>query len=297
MPETNQYFLTLTDGRKLSYALYGPANGKPVFYFHGTPSSRLEPLLLNAHNKDLEQLLKQYKVQLIAVDRPGMGLSTYNPRNSFQSFAGDVAQLATHLSIPAACVLGWSGAGPFALSLAFHYPALIRGVYLITSFTRSFSEDGVFKVMHANKYYFGTARYAPGLLRAVLNTVSRKPSDKPMPKWLSGLPEADYQCMNTSEAIQQLSIVSICESCINGSRGAVQEAALYFNPTGYSIAQIQQPIHFWWGTVDNVVPAVHPKAIVATAPDATMHYKEGEGHLSIYIHYFEEVLETIAGLK
>src|SRR4051812_32638236 len=239
MPAPHHYFLDLKDGRKLSYALYGPANGKPVFYFHGTPSSRLEPLLLNVHNKDLEQLLLQYAIQLIAVDRPGAGLSTYNPHNSFQSFAGDVAQLAAHLHINQAGVLGWSGAGPFALSLAFHYPELIKGVYLITTFTRSFGEDGVFKVMHANKYYFGTARYAPWLLRAVMNVVSRKPSDKPMPKWLSGMPEADSKCMNTPEEIQQLSLVSIYESCIIGTRGAVQEAALYFNPTGYDISQIQ----------------------------------------------------------
>jgi pimeloyl-ACP methyl ester carboxylesterase len=294
MPAQSQYFLTLTDGRKLSYALYGPTNGKPVFYFHGTPSSRLEPLLLNVHNKDLEQLLQQYNIQLIAVDRPGSGLSTYNPGNSFQSFAGDVAQLAAHLHIARAGVLGWSGAGPFALSLAFHHPELISGVYLITTFTRSFSEDGVFRVMHANKYYFGSARYAPWLLRGVMNVVSKKPADKPMPKWLSGMPEVDYKCMNTPEEAQQLSLVSICESCITGSNGAVQEATLYFDPTVYNIGQIQQPIHYWWGTVDNVVPDVHPKAIESKAPNANMHYKEGEGHLSIYIHYFEEVLETIA---
>src|SRR6476620_3007594 len=99
MPAPNQYFHTLTGGRKLSYALYGPANGKPAFYFHGTPSSRLEPSLLNIHDKDLEQLLQQYNIQLIAIDRPGLGLSTYNPHNSFQSFAGDVAQLAANLNI------------------------------------------------------------------------------------------------------------------------------------------------------------------------------------------------------
>ena len=297
MPAPSQHFLTLTDGRKLSYALYGPVNGKPVFYFNGTPSSRLEPLLLNGYNNNLEQLLQQYNIHLIAVDRPGTGLSTYNPNNSFRSFAGDVAQLAAHLHITRVDVSGWSGAGPFALSLAYHYPELIKGVYLITTFTRSFSEQGVFKIMHANKYYFGAAKYAPWLLQAALKVVSNKPADKPMPKWLSGMPEVDYNCLNNPEVIKHFSIVTICESCINGSRGPVQEAALYFNPADYNIAQIQQPIHYWWGTADNVVPIVHPKAIEENAPNATMHYKEKEGHLSIYIHYFEEVLETIASLK
>lgn len=294
MPALNQQFLTLTDGRKLSYALYGSPNGKPVFYFHGTPSSRLEPLLLNAYNKNLEQLLLQYNIRLIAVDRPGVGLSTYNPHNSFVSFAGDVQQLATFLQVSNATILGWSGAGPFALSLAFHYPELIQGVYLITAFTRSFSEPNVFKTMHVNKYYFGAAKYVPWLLKAIMNVVSKKPANKPVPKWLSGLPEADYNCLKKPEVFKHFSIITICESCIAGSKGAVREAALYFNSTDYNIAKIQQPVHYWWGTVDNAVPAIHPKAIEENAPNAIMHYKEGEGHVSIYVHYFEEVLATIA---
>lgn len=290
----NQHFFTLADGRKFCYALYGPANGQPVFYFHGTPSSRLEPLLLNACNKSLEQMLLQYNVCLIAVDRPGIGLSTYNPHNSFRSFAVDVQQLAAHLHIAGANVLGWSGAGPFALSLAFYFPKLIKGIYLITAFTRNFSEPGVFKVMQANKYYFGTARYAPWLLQTIMSVVSKKPADKPMPKWFSGLPEIDHNYLKIPDVIKHFSIVSICESCINGSKGVVQEAALYFNQTGYDVAQIQQPIHFWWGTADSAVPLVHPKAVEEKAPNAIMHYEQDEGHLSIYIHYFEEVLEAIA---
>jgi pimeloyl-ACP methyl ester carboxylesterase len=170
----NQHFFTLADGRKLCYALYGPPDGKPVFYFHGTPSSRLEPLLLNANNMRLEQLLVQYRIHLIAVDRPGVGLSTCNPHNSFQAFAGDVAHLAAHLQVANAAILGWSGAGPFALALAFHFPMLISGVYIIAGFTRSFSEPHVFKIMRANKYYFGTARYAPWLLQTVMNSISKK---------------------------------------------------------------------------------------------------------------------------
>jgi pimeloyl-ACP methyl ester carboxylesterase len=111
---------------------------------------------------------------------------------------------------------------------------------------------------------------------------------------LSGLPEVDHAYLNKPEWMRQFSMVSICESCIKGSKGAVQEAALYFNKTGYDIAQIQQPIHFWWGTEDRAVPVVHPKAIEEKAPNATVYYKSGEGHLSIYIRYFEEVLQTIA---
>lgn len=33
--------ITLKDGRRLSYAQYGDPEGKPLFFFHGWPSSRL----------------------------------------------------------------------------------------------------------------------------------------------------------------------------------------------------------------------------------------------------------------
>ncbi len=32
--------ISLKDGRFLSYAEYGDPQGKPVFFFHGTPGSR-----------------------------------------------------------------------------------------------------------------------------------------------------------------------------------------------------------------------------------------------------------------
>ncbi|RYY95141.1 MAG: alpha/beta hydrolase, partial [Chitinophagaceae bacterium] len=89
----NAQIHTLSDGRALCYALYGPVDGRPVLYFHGTPSSRLEPLLLNHFGGDLEGLLSVAGVRLIAVDRPGMGLSSYNPRNSFLATARDVSEL------------------------------------------------------------------------------------------------------------------------------------------------------------------------------------------------------------
>src|SRR4051794_5358137 len=114
----------LPDKRKLGYALYGPDNGQPVFYFHGTPSSRLEPLIINAYNKSLEELLQKFHIRLIAVDRPGMGFSDFNPVGDFHSFARDVYNLAMHLQISAAKVLCWSGGGPFALGFAFYFQQL-----------------------------------------------------------------------------------------------------------------------------------------------------------------------------
>lgn len=68
---------TLKDDRKLSYAIYGPDNGKPVLYFHGTPSSRREILLLKAYDIDFDAALFSSGIKLIAVDRHA--LTTFYP--------------------------------------------------------------------------------------------------------------------------------------------------------------------------------------------------------------------------
>jgi len=102
---------SLPDARQLGYCIVG--KGKPVVYFHGTASSRLEVLLLKefAEAKDL---------QIVCVDRPGYGLSTYRRRENLKDFGNDLNLLVDFLGFDRFSILGWSGGGVFALGyLAF----------------------------------------------------------------------------------------------------------------------------------------------------------------------------------
>jgi len=290
---TNHLF-QLADGRTLGYSFYGPGDGQPVFYFHGTPSSRLEPLLLDGYDKDLEELLIKYAINLIAIDRPGMGLSTINKKGTFLSFAEDVQQLAKHLNITSAKVLGWSGAGPFALAIAYKYPAIINSVFILTGFTRSFGEPGVFKNMSGNKYYFGAARTIPWLLRSVLSIVSKQKAKSPIPQWISGLPDVDHNLIKLPKQLKAVADNTLKEACINGSNGVVYEAATYYNDFQFTLKDVTQPVHYWYGLKDTTVTKIHPQSLEQQLPNSVLHYKQDEGHLSTYINYFEEVLRTIA---
>jgi pimeloyl-ACP methyl ester carboxylesterase len=99
--------LTLPDKRQLGYAVEG--EGKPVIYFHGTASSRLEILLL-------KEFAHTNKFKLIGIDRPGYGLSTFKARIGLREFAEDVNMLTDYLKLSRFSVLSWSGGGPFALA-------------------------------------------------------------------------------------------------------------------------------------------------------------------------------------
>lgn len=287
--------LRLPDGRYLGFAFYGPEGGKPVLYYHGTPSSRLEPLLLQPYGIDLTALLNKFKLKLVAVDRPGNGLSTFNPTGTFLSFAEDVFHLLQHLGVERCSVLGWSGAGPFTLATAYKYPSTIDGVYIFAGFTASFSDPAVFKNMYGNKLYFGACRKVPWLMRLGLRYVSGKNPQKPIPRFISQLPKVDHKLMEDPVCMNTLATVSLKEACRSGSKGPVYEAGMYFNDFGFDLSSIQQMVHFWWGTEDKNVTDIHPQTLEKKAPNHVMHYKAGEGHLSIYIKYFEEVLNGIEG--
>ncbi|MBI2333601.1 MAG: alpha/beta hydrolase [Chloroflexi bacterium] len=93
MPNLNQQ-MRLADGRMLGYDEHGPSNGAPVFYFHGTPSSRVEFSLFAS-----EEMLQSLNIRLIAPDRPGMGLSGYQSNRRITDWTKDVIALAGHLKI------------------------------------------------------------------------------------------------------------------------------------------------------------------------------------------------------
>jgi hypothetical protein len=180
------------------------------------------------------------------------------------------------------------------LSTAYNFPQLIEEVYIITGFTRSFKDDKVFRNMNGNIYYFWSAKNIPIVMKGIMNIIGKMEANKPIPKWLSQLPGVDHDLLNDNRNINLVTKVTLNEACKYGSRGLVHEAASYFKETGYELKKIVQAVHYWWGTEDNTVTKVHAEAIEKQVPNHFMYYKEGEGHLSIYVNCFEEVIKTIA---
>ena len=121
--ETAQVF-SLPDGRQLGFSVVG--EGAPVLYFHGTASSRLETLLL-------KDFASEYGFQVIGVDRPGYGLSTFAPRTRLRDFTADVNSLMAHLGLERFALLAWSGGGPFGLVYVALFPERVSKAVIVGS--------------------------------------------------------------------------------------------------------------------------------------------------------------------
>ena len=112
--------LTLSGGRKLGFAEYG--SGTPLLYFHGHPCSRLEARYLAGREG----------IRVIGIDRPGMGLSSYQPKRTLISWTDDVVSLADSLGLEKFAVVGLSGGAPYALACAYAIPERISACGIVS---------------------------------------------------------------------------------------------------------------------------------------------------------------------
>jgi pimeloyl-ACP methyl ester carboxylesterase len=105
------YEVYSADGRRLAVHVSGDQDGKPVFYLHGTPGSRIGP-------RPTDETLQELGVRLISFDRPGYGLSDRLESRRVVDVAADVDAIASAFELERFAVLGRSGGGPHALACA-----------------------------------------------------------------------------------------------------------------------------------------------------------------------------------
>ena len=114
----------LRDGRLLAWQRYGLPEGRPVYFFHGFPGSRLQAAFLAEDARNAG-------VALFSFDRPGFGRSTAAPKRTLLDWADDVEQLADQLRHGRFDVVGVSCGGPYALACAHRLGTRVDHVALL----------------------------------------------------------------------------------------------------------------------------------------------------------------------
>jgi pimeloyl-ACP methyl ester carboxylesterase len=124
-PDSGTETVGLRDGRSLGVEEYGAPGGMPVFYFHGTPESRLDLALLGGE-------FAAAGIRLIASDQPGFGLSSPQRKRTLLAWPDDVAQLADALEIDRFAVLGYSCGGKYAAACARALPERVLAAGIVS---------------------------------------------------------------------------------------------------------------------------------------------------------------------
>ena len=290
---TKQTF-QMPDGRMLGYAEYGDPRGKPLFYFHGWPSSRIEFGGLNG-----EKIAQRLNLRVIAVDRPGFGLSSYQPGHRFVDWPQDVSHLADHLGLGRFVVMSYSAGSPYALACASALADRLAAVGVISGVAQPFSAPGATKGMPTIMLWT-TARIHPRLtwllFNLMKNTLANAARDQlPANAKQAMMAEADFAFIQAHPGVNAVNLDSGVEAMRQGGLGPAEAAALYWKPWGFRLEDIRAKVYTWHGEEDLNAPfAAHGNVLAQKLRNVESKFFPGEGHISLIHKQLESILNTLS---
>jgi len=292
-PEKTRQTFQLPDSRILGYAEYGDPQGKPLLYFHGWPSSRIEFAGLNGN-----EIARQLNISVIAVDRPGFGLSSYQPHHKFTDWPADVSRLADHLGFERFAVLGYSASSPYTLACAHALSDRLTAVGVVSGVAQPFNGPGATDGMPTIMLWT-TARIHPRLTWLLFNMMKKTITDGPRDRLPASakqamMAEADFAFIQEHPAAMAASMDGGAEAIRQGGLGPAEAGALYWKPWGFRLEDIRMKVHIWHGEADLNAPfAAHGKVLAHKLPNAEAKFYHSEGHISLIHKYLETILQTL----
>ncbi|VEP18833.1 conserved hypothetical protein [Hyella patelloides LEGE 07179] len=285
-------FFTLQDGRQIAYQSVGDPKGRPIFFFHGSPGSRLEGF-------SAEAAALKNRWHIIALDRPGMGQSDFKPGYTLLHYTKDICELADGLGFKTFGVMGHSGGGATVLSCAYALPerldfALDLGGWApvivpelrsqMTSLDRFFVERCIpLPKPHQPKRI-------PLLFKFTFTLVGLVAKVFPPAIFIHFLNQSQYFCeadravLSAPEAANFL-VQTVRESFHQGSEGPAYDALLRYQDWGFDIGEITFPIQLFHGTDDISAPYSFAEYKHSQLPNSQLHIYPQEGHFFLWSHW------------
>ena len=278
----------LSDGRSLSFARFGDPSGKPVFYFHGFPGSRLEP------RSNHDAFLKA-GIQLLALDRPGIGHSTRKNKRKLLDWPDDVVEVAKILKLEKFSILGVSGGGPYALACARAIPGYLNKVTVACGLGPIDAPNATSGMMLSNRVLFRYGKFFPPVLHLSTFLMVRQLSSKPakgLKKFVEGLPEPDRLVLSKTDA-QDFVAASAVEGVRQGSAPLLEEIGIYSRSWGFKLEDLNVPVSLFQGEVDIDVPASMARHQASLIPDCEINLYPDDGHFSLLVNHIDEIIASL----
>jgi pimeloyl-ACP methyl ester carboxylesterase len=277
--------ITLGDGRRLGFAEYGDFRGKPIFYFHGWPPSRLQAGVT-------DEVGKRLGIRIISIDRPGFGLSDFQENRQLLDWPDDVVELADQLKIKKFSVVGVSGGGPYAAVCAFKIPDRLMKVGIVVGLSpitikgildgmpflpklgwANYPKSSLLRKFAANFQYFLTFLPSLGVHRFLLGAKS------------------DQRIYNNPEVRARFKQV-YREAFRQGPKGPELDLKLYSDDWNFDLRKIRAKVFLFYGEADKNVPLVMGKYYKKLIPNSVLKVYPDEGHLISRTH-IEEILKIL----
>lgn len=285
---SNHRCFSLPDQRHLGYAEYGDPTGKPVLLFHGTPGSRF-------FRYPDDSIAARLGIRLITIDRPGYGLSDFQPGRQILDWPTDVNFLANSLGLDRFAVIGLSGGGPYAMACAYKIPRRLTNLLLVSSFGPLTAPELKDSLNGDQRLRFSLAKNTPWLLRLSLGKSTRYLPTEPLTILGQQIEKYPYD----ADVIKRPGVLGMVmedtyEVFRQSSKGWIEDMGLLARPWGFDPATLTVPTILWHGEKDTNVPVATGRYLAQTIPGCEANFYSGEGHLMGLNHWPEILAAAIS---
>jgi len=263
--------MELPDGRTLAFAEAGDPEGRPVVYFHGAPTSRLDIALFEI------DALRAPGARIIAPDRPGYGGSSPHPGRSWVDWPIDVVALADHLGIARFAVMGMSSGGPYSVACAAMLPDHVVAAAVLSGVTDMGWPDA----------WDGFLESEAALMRVGDEDRARVwcdehygPDGAGFFGETDGMAPADEALMGDATIATPL-MTSMIEAFHQGVAGYAQDVTVQGRPWSFDAGTIRTPVFVYHGEADTLAPVAHARHTAGLIPGSTLATFPEQGHLSV----------------
>jgi len=236
-------------------------------------------------------------VRHISYSRPGYGKSDRHEARSVGDCAQDVAAILDHLGIERAFMIGASGGGPHSLACAALLPHRTIAAASVAGVAPWNAEglDWTAGMGQENVDECAAIEAGPKELREFLERQRAElieVTGEQIVDALGDLVSAPDRAVLAGDFADHLA-ASSAEALSDGIWGWFDDDVAIVGDWGFHLGAIARPVAIWQGRDDRFVPVAHGEWLARHVASARAQLRDGEGHLSITVGSYAEILDDL----
>ena len=261
---------------------------------HGSPGAPDE--VGQFHGADLARRLG---IRLIAIARPGMWYSEFQPGRTVAGWVEDPAVVADACGVEQFGIVGYSAGAAYAAAVAAGLPDRVTGMGLVAPVCHQ-NEGLAAELDRFSRAMERQPLFRPRLTRAVMFGVWHSHMWRPPLRFVLRysplLRRPDHLALRVREVRE--SIVRKSEQAfVAGVSGTQLDMALMMQPWTVDLERISAPTSIWQGTLDTLGATVAMAEYVHDRIDSSDLVLVEDGHLSTMTNHARDIFQFVRGAR
>jgi pimeloyl-ACP methyl ester carboxylesterase len=286
-----QSFVQLQSDAVVAVHEYGDANGVPVIFCHGWPSSCTMAQLTDKPARDLG-------IRIISPDRPGISGSSLQPNRKLADWPRILERIADHAGVHKFRMLAISGGAPYAYASATVMPGRVEAIAIASGATPIAEAANMDGLLRLYRWMLALYKTRPQLLRSLFHLARpilslRSPVRfRPLILKLLMLQPCDAESLRDAAAFEAI-FESQRRAWRGSAEGVMADARIYAEPWGFSLEDVRVPVRLWHGKQDRAFSVRLAEEVGKQLPNCEARFIDNAGHYSLPIRHMREILRDL----